>query len=191
MASPQIALAEHTTMSALAAAMARNFYVYSPDASIGQPLTNACIAVCEQAGLTRCFDPDWGALAFAPLLRRKLTPADFNAPEHGTLIFHPSALPYRRGPDAIRQALAASERVSAATWFFADERLDAGPICEQELVLLDPHADARSNYGDRFVPAAVRAFERAIEYFVATGKFHRVPQDERFATYDAPLASTG
>ena len=178
-------------MSAFATAMARNFLVYEPDASIGQPLTDACIAACERAGLTRCFDPDWAAFAFAPLLRRKLNPTDFNAPEHGTLILHPSALPYRRGPDAIRQTLAADERVSAATWFFADERLDAGPICEQELVLLDLTANARRNYLDRFVPAAVRAFEQAVKNFVATGEFRRVPQDERFATYDAPLARTG
>jgi methionyl-tRNA formyltransferase len=178
-------------MSACAAAIARNFFVYEPDASIGQTLTDACIAACERVGLTRCFDPGWAAFAFAPLLRRKLSPAAFNAPEHGTLIYHPSALPYRRGQDAIRQTLAAEERVSAATWFFADERLDAGPICEQELVLLDLTANARSNYLVRFVPAAVRAFERTVKHFVASGEFHRVPQDERFATYDAPLARTG
>ena len=178
-------------MSAFAAAMARNFFVYEPDASIGQSLTDACIAACERAGLTRCFDPDWAAFAFAPLLRQKLSPAQFNAPEHGTLIFHPSALPYRRGPDAIRQTLAAGERVSAATWFFADERLDAGPICEQELVLVDLAVNARGNYLERFVPAAVRAFERAVAQFVTTSEFRRVPQDERFATYDAPLARTG
>ena len=178
-------------MSAFAAAMARNFFVYEPDASIGQSLTDACIAACERAGLTRCFDPDWAAFAFAPLLRQKLSPAQFNDPEHGTLIFHPSALPYRRGPDAIRQTLAAGERLSAATWFFADKRLDAGPICEQELVLLDLAENARGNYLECFVPAAVRAFERAVNHFVATGKFRRMPQDERFATYDAPLARTG
>ena len=178
-------------MSAFAAAMARNFFVYEPDASIGQSLTDACIAICERAGLARCFDPDWAAFAFAPLLRRKLSPAAYNAPEHGTLIFHPSALPYRRGPDAIRQTLAAGERVSAATWFFADERLDAGLICEQELVLLDTSSAAHSNYLDRFVPAAMRAFERAVSHFVTTSEFRRVPQDERFATYDAPLARTG
>ncbi len=178
-------------MSAFAAAIARNFFVYEPDASNGQPLTDACVAVCERAGLTRCFDPDWASFAFAPLLRRKLSPAACNAPEHGTLIFHPSALPYRRGPDAIRQTLAEGERVSAATWFFADERLDAGAICEQELVLLDLTANARSNYLVRFVPAALRAFERAVNHFVASGEFRRVPQDERFATYDAPLARTG
>lgn len=175
----------------MSAAMARNFFVYEPDASIGQPLTDACIPACERAGLTRCFDPDWSAFAFAPLLRRKLSRAAFNAPEHGTLIFHPSALPYRRGPDAIRQTLTAKERVSAATWFFADKQLDAGAICEQELVLLDLTANARSNYLARFVPAAVRAFERAVSHFVATDEFRRVPQDERFATYDAPLARTG
>ncbi len=107
-------------MSAFAAAMARNFFVYEPDASIGQSLTGACIAACERAGLTRCFDSNWAAFAFAPLLRRKLSPAQFNAPEHGTLIFHPSALPYRRGPDAIRQTLAAGERVCGETSVFAD-----------------------------------------------------------------------
>jgi len=175
---------------AMAEAIGRNFFVYEPDASIGQTLSNSCVTICEEAGFTRCDDPNWAAFAFAPLLRRKLNPADFNAPEHGTLIFHPSALPYRRGPDAIRQTLRAGERVSAATWFFADEQLDAGPVCEQEVVLLDLDADARTNYLERFVPAAIRAFDRAICHFAKTGQFRRVSQNERLATYDRPLSSS-
>lgn len=59
--------------------------------------------------------------AIAPLLRHKLKREEYTSPRLGTLIFHPSALPYRRGPDSIRQTIAAGERVSAGSWFWCDE----------------------------------------------------------------------
>lgn len=148
---------------------------------------------CRQAeelavrlGFVRVAWPEVAELAIAPRLNRKLDRSEFQSPAQGTLIFHPSALPYRRGPDAIRQAVAADERVSAATWFWCDDGLDTGPICEQEVVLIarcDRPIDA---YRRRFIPAGLRALERAL-LGVRENRPRRVPQDESLATYDGWL----
>lgn len=126
-------------------------------------------------------------LAVAPRLRRKLRRADWSLPKLGTLIFHPSVLPYRRGPDAIRWAVQSGERVSGVTWFWADDGLDTGPICEQEPVVLAP-AWAAERPGDayrgRYIPAGLRALERALDG-IAAGNPRRVAQIEELATYDS------
>ena len=60
-------------------------------------------------------------VAVAPLLTQKLTLEEIGAPLLGTLIFHPSPLPYGRGASAIRWAYRRQEPVTAATWFWANE----------------------------------------------------------------------
>lgn len=129
--------------------------------------------------------PAAATVALAPRLHRRLPAADLAAPLHGTLIFHPSALPYRRGPDAIRAAVAAGDRVSGATWFWGTDQLDAGPICEAEVVVLRPGESAGRAYHTRFIPAGLRALERALKS-IALGTPRRIAQDESLATYDRP-----
>jgi len=136
---------------------------------------------CEAVGTLA--DADF---AIAPRLARKLSVAEFAMPRLGTLIFHPSALPYRRGPDAIRHTIAAGERVSAVTWFWCSEGLDEGPICEQEVVVLHPAESPGRAYHSRYVPAGLRALRRAVEG-ILRGTPRRVPQDESLATYDTWL----
>ncbi|MCA9086087.1 MAG: hypothetical protein KDA81_18645 [Planctomycetaceae bacterium] len=119
------------------------------------------------------------SLTLAPLLTRRVRLSDFPG---GLLIFHPSALPYRRGPDAIRHTVTAGERVSAATWFLADEGLDTGPIVAQEVVVLKPGESAGRAYHTRFIPAAVEALRTAL-WRLSINRRPKV-QDEALATYD-------
>ncbi|MDR2885617.1 MAG: formyl transferase, partial [Rikenellaceae bacterium] len=70
-------------------------------------------------------------LAIAPLLTRIIPTGELDEPVHGTLVFHPSPLPYGRGASAIKWAYRRSEPVTAATWFWADNGIDTGDICEQ------------------------------------------------------------
>ena len=149
-----------------------------------------CKLLAQQLG----FDPTaWlepaPEVAIAPLLTRKLPRREYAAPRLGTLIFHPSALPYRRGPDAIRHTVAAGERVSAATWFWCDEGLDTGDICEQEPVVLLPGESAGRAYHTRFCPAGLTALRRALLGILA-GEPRRIRQDEALATYDHALAQS-
>lgn len=155
------------------------FFLYEAPGEFSQ----ACARACEDRGLVRTFDPAYAVVAIAPLLTRKLARSEWEAPVHGTLIFHPSALPYRRGPDAIRWTVHAGERVSAATWFWCDNGLDTGPICEQEVVVLKPGESPGRAYHTRFVPAGLRALARALGGILA-GQPRRVLQDETLATYE-------
>lgn len=161
---------------------AMNFYVYEG----GAFFQHQCANVFLRLGCRQVEEPRLAAVAIAPLLRRRLSREEYGAPREGTLVFHPSALPYRRGPDAIRQAIAAGERVSASTWFWCDEGLDTGPICEQELVVLQPGQAPKDAYVERFVPAALRALERAAEGILWRAP-RRVPQEDSLATYDTWL----
>ncbi|HET9555020.1 MAG TPA: formyltransferase family protein [Anaeromyxobacteraceae bacterium] len=146
----------------------------------------ACRDAARRHGFELAAAPGSSLVALGPCLRRKLAPAEWSAPRVGTLIFHPSALPLHRGPDAIRWTLAARERVSASSWFWCDDGLDTGPVCEQELVVLDPADDARAAYERRFIPAALRALDRALRG-IADGAPRRVPQEDRLATYESFL----
>ncbi len=158
----------------------RSVYIYPGGGEFGEE----CARLARSMGFSVVAQPAGATLALAPLLTRVLRPAAIAAPQLGTLVFHPSALPYHRGPDAIRWTLAAGERVSAATWFWADEGLDTGPICEQELVILAPGESAGRAYHTRFQPAALVALRRALRG-VLDGRPRRVPQDERLASYES------
>ena len=76
-------------------------------------------------------------VAIAPLLTEKISNEQLAEPLYGTLIFHPSPLPYGRGSKSIRMAYKRNEPVTAATWFWANQRYDAGDICEQEIIKID------------------------------------------------------
>jgi methionyl-tRNA formyltransferase len=149
----------------------------------GEEFGKKCMDVCEATGFERVPMPQGATFAIAPRLTKKLGKAEWSAPELGTLIFHPSILPYHRGPDAIRWTVANSERVSGVTWFWCDDGLDTGPICEQEPVLLKPGESPGRAYHTRFVPAGLRALDRAVVFISAIGP-RRIPQDEELASYE-------
>lgn len=158
------------------------FYVFEGGEAFGV----ACREICARLGSVPVGVPSDADFALAPLLRRKLAPWEYQSPRLGTLVFHPSALPYRRGPDAIRRAVTAGERVSAATWFWCADGWDTGPICEQEVVVLCPGESAGRAYHSRFIPAGLTALERAVRGILA-GRPRSVPQDEALASYEPAI----
>jgi methionyl-tRNA formyltransferase len=125
-------------------------------------------------------------IAIAPLLTQILSPDELTKPRYGTLIFHPSPLPYGRGASAIRYAYKRNEPVTAATWFWANEGIDAGDICEQEIVQIDYNLRPREFYEKDIIPAMERTLERALNN-LSKGIVRRIPQIERYATYDKKL----
>jgi methionyl-tRNA formyltransferase len=122
-------------------------------------------------------------LAIAPLLTRIIPAGELEEPIHGTLIFHPSPLPYGRGASAIKWAYRRGEPVTAATWFWANDGIDTGDICEQEIVRIDHDIRPRDFYERDVIPAMIRTLGRALDD-IAHGRIRRVPQIERHATYD-------
>jgi methionyl-tRNA formyltransferase len=126
-------------------------------------------------------------LAVAPLLTEILSEDMMSAPLFGTLIFHPSPLPYGRGADAIKYAYARGEFVTAATWFWANAgKVDSGDICEQEIIKIDYSMTPRQFYEAHVIPALLRTLERAVDG-VASGNGRRIPQLEEYATFDYKL----
>ncbi len=122
-------------------------------------------------------------LAIAPLLTRIIPVGELEEPTHGTLIFHPSPLPYGRGASAIKWAYRRGEPVTAATWFWANDGIDTGDICEQEIIRIDHTLRPREFYERDVIPAMTRALHRAL-VDIGHGRFRRVPQVEQHATYD-------
>lgn len=125
-------------------------------------------------------------IAVAPLLTTKLTREELCDPMHGTLIFHPSPLPYGRGASSIRWAYKRKEPITAATWFWANDKLDAGDICESEVIKIDYKLSPREFYEEHVLPAMIRGLERCLNS-VQSGFKRRVPQVDDYATYDPKL----
>jgi len=149
-----------------------------------QPMVQACLAALQDEGVELTDDPAAAIVAMAPRLTVKLSPADVAAPKLGTLIFHPSLLPRHRGPDSVKWAFKSGETYTGATWFWADEGLDTGDICEQEVLAIVPGERPREFYDRAVIPAAVRMLRYIVDD-IENGCVRRRPQQEEHATYES------
>jgi methionyl-tRNA formyltransferase len=145
------------------------------------------VSVIEGLGLKVASDPDEKIdLAIAPLLTFKLSPQELNKPRLGTLIFHPSPLPYGRGASALKWAYKRSEPITAACWLWAVDKMDAGDICEMEIVKIDYSLSPRAFYEAHIIPALQRTLERCLNN-LKRGFIRRVPQVDNYASFDLKL----
>jgi len=154
---------------------------------LGEPQTAAyCAAEAIIKKLGHAVYDDtyfYSDLAVAPLLRVKIPKLELLEPKHGTLIFHPSPLPYGRGASSIRWAYRRREPITSATWFWANGQLDAGDICEAEIIKIDYELSPREFYDLHVIPAMQRTLERCL-IAIEKGFIHRVPQVEEYSSYD-------
>lgn len=152
----------------------------------GTPAYNAGREVIEELGHTVDCGHYAVDIAIAPLLTRILKAGELDEPRLGTLVFHPSLLPYRRGASAIKHTYAAKEPISGVTWFWADSGTDTGDICEQEVIKIDYGLTPRDYYAAHVIPALKRTLKRALNT-ISSGHIRRVSQIESYATYDAKV----
>lgn len=150
---------------------------------VGTAAYMAARVVVEGLG-HKVVDGSGADLAIAPLLTRIIPARELEEPTLGTLIFHPSPLPYGRGASAIKWAYRRGEPITAATWFWADNGIDTGDICEQEIVRIDHGVRPREFYERDVIPAMCRTLERCLNN-VQMGIKRAIPQAEKYATYDA------
>ncbi|MFZ4708022.1 MAG: formyltransferase family protein [Bacteroidales bacterium] len=125
-------------------------------------------------------------LSVAPLLTTKLSDWELLEPIKGTLIFHPSPLPHGRGPSSIKWAYKRGEPITAATWFWANNKLDGGDICEMEIIAIDYSLAPKEYYALHVLPALERTLERCL-ISIARGIIKRIPQVDAYASYDSKL----
>ncbi|GEM_PF-4662703 len=154
---------------------------------LGDKNTNAYIKAAELTRLLGHTITDGSHfvkhVAIAPLLTEKLSHEQLCEPIYGTLIFHPSPLPYGRGAKSIRMAYKRNEPVTAATWFWANHRYDAGDICEQEIIKIDYLLSPREFYDEHIIPGMLRTLRRALND-LERGIKRQIQQVEKYSSYD-------
>lgn len=144
------------------------------------------VSVVKELGLTVANKHFVSDLAIAPLLTEKLSINEIAEPVLGTLIFHPSLLPYRRGASAIKHAYLSGDVITGVTWFWANDKLDGGDICEQEVVKIDYSLTPRQFYERHIIPALKRTLKRCL-LDISSNYIRRIPQVESYATYDPKI----
>ncbi len=104
------------------------------------------------------------------------------APQLGTIQYHPSLLPKHRGPSSINWPIMQGETKTGLSIFWPDKGLDTGPILLQKEVAIGPDDTLGSIYFDSLYPMGVEAMVEAID-MVRGGNAPRIVQDESQATY--------
>ena len=106
-----------------------------------------------------------------------------NAPDAGSICFHPSLLPRYRGGNALAWQIILGEKESGVTVFQCDEGVDTGPIVVQNggVQILDTDTTA-SLYFERLYPLGVEAMVEAVE-IIDAGDTRFAVQDEGCATH--------
>ena len=106
-----------------------------------------------------------------------------DAPNRGTIQYHPSLLPLHRGPSSINWAIIQGETQTGLSIFWPDEGLDTGPILMQKRVDIGPDDSVGSLYFNHLFPMGIEAILESID-LVADGAAPRVVQEESAATYE-------
>uniref|UniRef100_A0A5F8GCC4 10-formyltetrahydrofolate dehydrogenase n=1 Tax=Monodelphis domestica TaxID=13616 RepID=A0A5F8GCC4_MONDO len=106
-----------------------------------------------------------------------------NAPEHGSIIYHPSLLPRHRGASAINWTLIHGDKKGGFTVFWADDGLDTGDILLQKECDVLPDDTVSSLYNRFLFPEGVNGMVEAVR-LITEGKAPRIPQTEEGATYE-------
>jgi methionyl-tRNA formyltransferase len=112
-----------------------------------------------------------------------LPPEIVDAPERGSLCFHPSILPGFRGGAAIPWQLILGAEETGVSVFRPDQGVDTGPIVVQRRgIPVDPGDNAASLYFDKLYPVGVEAMLEAVAA-VDAGTARYQPQPEEGASF--------
>lgn len=111
-------------------------------------------------------------------------------PHYGWIGYHPSLLPRHRGRSAIEWAVRMCDPITGGTVFWLNAGIDRGDIAYQDwcwidpaLWVGDPKKAAAILWRESLLPMGVRLIGKALDD-IATGKIIRVPQDDRFSTFE-------
>lgn len=108
-----------------------------------------------------------------------------DAPRHGCLNLHASALPRWRGAAPIQRAIMAGDTETAAMVMRMEEGLDTGPVCLAERVPIAPE-DTAGALQDRLARLGADLMARALAA-LERGSLTCTPQSEDGATYAAKI----
>jgi len=106
-----------------------------------------------------------------------------NVTRYGSIQYHPSLLPWHKGPSSINWPIIMGKEKTGLTIFWPDNGLDTGPILLQKEVEIGPDATLGSIYFDKLFPLGVEAMLESIE-LVRDGNAPREVQDPEDGSYE-------
>jgi methionyl-tRNA formyltransferase len=106
-----------------------------------------------------------------------------DAPSLGTIQFHPSLLPYHRGPSSINWAIAKGASQAGLTVFWPDEGLDEGPVLLQKTCAIGPNETTGDVYFKRLLPMGVDAMLESLD-LIKAGVVLKHAQDLAAGSYE-------
>jgi methionyl-tRNA formyltransferase len=109
--------------------------------------------------------------------------AALNIPKCGSIQYHPSLLPWHKGPSSINWPIIMGKKKTGLTIFWPDDGLDTGPILLQKECDIEPDDTLGSVYFNKLFPMGVAAMLESID-LVRDGKAPRVVQDPNEGSYE-------
>jgi methionyl-tRNA formyltransferase len=106
-----------------------------------------------------------------------------NVPKYGSIQYHPSLLPWHKGPSSINWPIIMGKEKTGLSIFWPDNGLDTGPILLQKEVDIGPDDTLGSVYFNKLYPLGVEAMMESIE-LVRDGKAPREVQDPDDGSYE-------
>jgi methionyl-tRNA formyltransferase len=106
-----------------------------------------------------------------------------NVPRYGSIQYHPSLLPWHKGPSSINWPIIMGKKKTGLSIFWPDNGLDTGPILLQKEVEIGPDDTLGSIYFDSLFPMGVDAMLESIE-LVRDGNAPRDAQDAEDGSYE-------
>jgi methionyl-tRNA formyltransferase len=106
-----------------------------------------------------------------------------NVPRYGSIQYHPSLLPWHKGPSSINWPIIMGKQKTGLSIFWPDNGLDTGPILLQKEVDIGPDDTLGSIYFDKLYPLGVDAMLESIE-LVRAGTAPRDVQDPEAGSYE-------
>ncbi|MCP4875137.1 MAG: methionyl-tRNA formyltransferase [Gammaproteobacteria bacterium] len=106
-----------------------------------------------------------------------------NVPKCGSIQYHPSLLPWHKGPSSINWPIIMGRKKTGLSIFWPDNSLDTGPILLQKEVDIGPDDTLGSIYFDSLYPLGVDAMLESIE-LVRDGNPPREVQDPQDGSYE-------
>jgi methionyl-tRNA formyltransferase len=106
-----------------------------------------------------------------------------NVPRLGSIQYHPSLLPWHKGPSSINWPIIMGKKKTGLSIFWPDNGLDTGPILLQKEVDIEPDDTLGSVYFNKLFPLGVEAMLEAID-LVRDGNAPREAQDPDDGSYE-------
>ncbi len=106
-----------------------------------------------------------------------------NVPKLGSIQYHPSLLPWHKGPSSINWPIIMGRKKTGLSIFWPDNGLDTGPILLQKEVDIEPDDTLGSVYFNKLYPLGVEAMMESIE-LVRGGNAPREEQNPAAGSYE-------